>query len=102
VSLYDREILLICRNKTNLWFALNYLGKQGFKVNGAENYISALEKIYKFNPYLVIFYNENEEREIDYIKNISSDMVPEILFFHFDGPIHLLPEHISRIEKKGN
>jgi hypothetical protein len=98
VSLYDREILLICNNKTNLWFALNYLGKQGFKVNGAENYISALEKINQVNPHLVIFYNENEEKEIDYIKNISSAMMRDIRFFHYDGPIYLLPDLIGPID----
>jgi DNA-binding response OmpR family regulator len=95
---YKREILVICKNKTHLWFVLNYLGKQGFLVDGAEDYISALEKINQGDHDLVIFYDKMEEKEMDYIINISSEMAPQIRFLQFDGPMHQLPEQISRMD----
>ena len=85
-----------------MWFVLNYLGKQGFRVDGAEDYISALKKINQRNHDLVIFYDEMEEREIDYIKDICSEMAPHVRFLHFNGPIQHLPDRISRIETEGN
>ena len=64
---YESEILIIAGSRTLLSFALNFLGKQGYRTDGAINYLDALKKIEKRAFDLVIFWGEMENREKDYV-----------------------------------
>lgn len=99
---YDREILLICKNKTNLSFALNYLGKQGYRVDGAVEHISALKKIHQLKYDLVIFLDKIEEKEQDYIRNMSLALSFHLQFLDFTDPIRHLPALLNRPDQEKN
>jgi DNA-binding response OmpR family regulator len=101
VNPYESKILLISKNKTALSFALNFMGKQGYQVDGANDYISALKKIHRTGFDLVIFLDEMEEKEKDYIKNIGKTLRSDLSFIYYTDPIQHLPVCINRMIQFG-
>lgn len=92
---YESKILLISKNKTALSFALNFMGKQGYQVDGANDYIYALKKIRRTGFDLVIFLDEMEEKEKDYIRNLAKTFRSDLSFIYFTDPIQHLPDQIN-------
>jgi CheY-like chemotaxis protein len=99
---YNSKILLISKNRTSLSLALNYMGKQGYQVDGASDYILALKKIHQAGFDLVIFLDEMEEREKDYIKNLGGSMKGTLQFLNFMDSIQHLPGRIERMIREGD
>ncbi|MBR9999934.1 MAG: hypothetical protein KFF73_13235 [Cyclobacteriaceae bacterium] len=97
---YQIEILIICKSSTRLSFTLNFLGKQGYRVNGATGYLDAIKKIEKINFDLVVFFEEMEEKEKDHVENIASFLRHQLQFLHFSEPVQKLPAHINRLVKE--
>jgi hypothetical protein len=99
---YDSEILVITGNRTTMSFTLNFLCKQGYRVDGAIGYLDALKKIEGTGYDLVIFFGELEDKEKDYVENIATELSVGHQFLHFSGPVQQLPERINRLmeEKK--
>ena len=93
---YVKEILLIDVNLTNLSFTLNYLGKQGYRVDGATGYLDALQKIKKSQYDLAIVFDGLEEREIDYIEDLAAEIRPGLRLIRFSDPVQKLPARINR------
>ncbi len=94
---YDKHILLVNKNKTMLSFALNYLGKQGLLVDGAQDYISALFKMNKLKFDLVVFLENVDQKEQDYIENLYHKKNASPRFLNFEGPIQELKNRIENI-----
>lgn len=94
------KILLFSKNKTTLSFALNYMGKQGYQVDGADDYIHALKKIHQTGIELVVFLDETEKKDKDYIENIGRSLKATLRFLHFKDSIQHLPGHIDRLREE--
>lgn len=97
---YESEILIMAGNRVALSFALNFLGKQGYRVDGAVNYLDALKKIEADDFSLVVFVGEIANTEKDYVENITSELKPDIQFLHFSGPVQQLPDRINQMLQK--
>jgi hypothetical protein len=94
---YESEILIITGNRTTMSFTLNFLGKQGYRVDGATSYLDALRKIEGTGYDLVIFFGELDNKEKDYVENIATELRIHLRFLHFSGAVQHLPERINRL-----
>jgi len=101
VKSYNRKILLYSKNKTTLSFALNYMGKQGYQVDGADDYILALKKIHQTDIALVVFLDETEKKDQDYIENIGKSLKTSLQFLHLNDSIQHLPGHLEHLRGPG-
>ena len=83
-----------------LSFALNYLGKQGFLVDGAHDYVNALFKMNKLQFDLVVFLDNMDKKEQDYIQDLNLQTTSNPQFLNFQGPIQELQNRIENMNKE--